>query len=92
MTALFDPEAMSAIWIPVRDGPGCLPPRVGDDPGAGKVVDVVARPALQGSRLAVAGERAVDEGGIGRPQRFIVQAEFRHDAGAELLDQDVVAL
>ena len=47
--------------------------------------------ALGGARagLAEGGDRAVDEGGVFLCQRWVIETEFRHHAGAEVFEQDV---
>src|SRR5262249_41598368 len=44
-----------------------------------------------GTRLPIAGDRAVDDPGIDPGDRLVVEAEPRHHAWAELLDQHVRA-
>jgi hypothetical protein len=43
-------------------------------------------------RPTVSGDRAADDAGIDRAHARVVEAEARHDARAELLDQDVAPL
>ena len=60
------------------------------DAGAGHVVDVVAGSHGERAVLAVAGDGTVDNPRIDRAQLLVGEAELLHDAGAELLDDDVV--
>jgi len=45
-----------------------------------------------GAGLAVAGEGTVDESGVDRFQGFVAQTQLFHDAGAELLNNNVIFL
>jgi hypothetical protein len=54
-----------------------------------EIVDVVSDPAGVRTVLAVAGDRAVDESRIARRERRVVDAEPRHHAGPEALEQHV---
>jgi hypothetical protein len=44
-----------------------------------------------GAALPIAGDRAIDQPGIERRERGIIQPEAGHHAGAEILDHDVEA-
>ncbi len=54
-----------------------------------KIVHVVAGPITVWAVLAVAGDRAVDEGRVRLPERLVADAEAIEHARAKALDQDV---
>jgi len=53
------------------------------------VVDVVARERRPRVVLPVARDGAVDDAGVPRPDRGVVQSEASHDAGPEAFDDHV---
>ena len=55
-------------------------------------VAVVTGGFRHGAGLAVAGEGTVDESGVDRFQGFVAQTQLFHDAGAELLNNNVIFL
>ena len=61
--------------------------------GAGKALDdlVVRRPMREGARLPEAGDRAIDEPRVDARERGVVEAEPRHHARTEVLDERVGA-
>ncbi|MOA40881.1 hypothetical protein D3C78_1627920 [compost metagenome] len=61
-------------------------------PGQGQVVDVMTGAVLVGARLAIAGDRHINQSRIDRLQGFVTQAQTLHDTGAELLEHNVVVL
>ena len=71
---------------------GVLAPGMAGHAGQRQVVDIVPGAVLIGAGLAVAGDRHIDQPRVDRLQRLIAQAQARHDTGAELLEQDVMAL
>ena len=59
--------------------------------GIADVIEIVGGDVALRPGLAVAGDRTIDEARIDLGDAVVIEAEARHDAGAELLDQDVGA-
>ena len=60
-------------------------------PGLGDVVEIVGRDIGSRTVLAVTRQRTIDEPRIDFFQRLVTEPEALHDAGTELLDDDVGA-
>ena len=71
--------------------PRLLASRVGHVAGPRKIVDVVPRAHGHRPCLPVAGQRAVDQPRVQLLQLLVAQTKFVHDAGPELLQQDIVS-
>ena len=67
-----------------------LPAGCPGNAGARQVVDVVAGLHREGTVLAVARDRAVDQAGIDLAKLFVADSQLVHDTGPELLHHDVI--
>jgi hypothetical protein len=65
---------------------GRLPPPMS---AIGEIVEIVAGVLRPRAALPVAGDRAVHQGGVDLPERIPAEAQAVHDAGPELLDQNL---
>ena len=92
MTAGSVPPPMSAISAGGTSGRSSGPGLQRQQAGRADVVDVVPGFSRARPGLAVAGDRAIDQPRVDLAQRVVAEAQPRHHAGAELLDQHIGAL
>ena len=85
------PPLTSASWKPGTCGGPSVGPLSAEHAGAREVVEVVPRALRERAGLAVAGERADDEPRVAPRAARVAEAEAIEHAGAELLEEHVVA-